>query len=115
MKSTGDKSPTAILAEATAAKFASTMSQPSQKSRQPTGLEDDLRGRRIIAEGLLPRSPHLAVLVFSESRDLSLQALILLLEDIDPLEEFNLAGRFGELPIRWRHDWQLMALPEADG
>lgn len=78
-------------------------------------LEGDLRRRRIIAEGLLPRSSHLAVLVFPESCDLSLQALILLLEDIDPLEEFNLAGRFGKLPIRWRHGRQLMVLPEVDG
>lgn len=78
------------------------------------GLEGNLRGRRIIAEGLLPRSSHLAVLVFSKSCDFSLQALILLLEDIDPLEEFNLAGRFGKLPICWRHGRQLMVLAEVD-
>ena len=77
-------------------------------------LEGDLRGRRIIAEGLLPCSSHLAVLVFSKSCDFSLQALILLLEDIDPLEEFNLAGRFGKLPICWRHGRQLMVLAEVD-
>ena len=77
-------------------------------------LEGDLRGRRIIAEGLLPCSSHLAVLIFSKSCDFSLQALILLLEDIDPLEEFNLAGRFGKLPICWRHGRPLMVLAEVD-
>ena len=78
-------------------------------------FEGDLRGRRIIAEGFLTRSSHLAVLIFPKSCDFSLQALILLLEDIDPLEEFNLADRFCKLPIRWRHGRQLMALPEVDG